>query len=343
MGLRRAVPARWTVCLGLGLVAVGWFGPVSAQESLPEALQKLERLEGVWETDQVEFLTPHGEVRATAGARANNELELDGRVLFHRGRLDNPVIETRGWYYWNPEDERLHMGSVTADGRFDEFVGGWEGEALVMTTVPTEALGDRRFRMMHSEFTENSFLESMSISEDGGKTWRMTSRQRMRRVGAGRITAAAPVLERMDAYTGHWRSEDKTDQAGATFHFEFDLKWMDPGETITRLVIEQFHSDGSVTTVFEGYKGREPSGDGVYYHAVSPSGRGASGHVVLEDGDFVNIYHGWTADGNTVRIRDVFKPVENGRFVSRTYLRTSPDADWRQIGEDHWTRQGPRR
>lgn len=343
---RRSGKGRLLVAFGLALVSVSGVLPavLDAQDrELPEEMQRLEHLEGSWETDRVEFLTPEGEVRATSSATAHNELQLDGHVLVHEGRLADPVIETRGWYYWDPEDERLHMGSVTSSGRYDEFVGGWEGQRLIMTTLPSEALGDRRFRVTHSEFTEDSFLESVAISEDRGNSWRPTSRQRMRRVGADRITDATSVLERMDFYTGHWRSEDKTNQDGENFHFEFDLKWMDQGETIARVVIEQFHPDGSVTTVFEGYKGREPSGEGVYYHAASPSGRGSSGRAYLEDGRFVTAYDGWTADGSTVRIRDVFEPVEDGSFVSRTYLRSSPDADWRRIGEDHWTRQRPSR
>lgn len=343
MCFMRAVTAGLVLCSGLGICGLGWITPVSAQDAVPEELERLKRLEGSWATDRVEFLTPEGEVGRTSSATAHNEIQLDGRVLVHGGRLANPVIETRGWYYWDPDHERLHMGSVTTSGRYDEFVGGWDGGRLVMTIVPTEALGDRRFRMTHSEFTEDSYLETMSMSEDGGRNWRTTSRQRMHRVGAGRVMAAAPVLQRMGAYTGHWRSEDKTNQAGETFRFEYDMKWMDPGETIARIVIEQFHPDGTVTTVFEGYKGREPSGEGVYYHGASPSGRGSRGDVFLEDGDFVTLYDGWTADGGVVKIRDVFAPVEDGSFVSRTYLRASPDAAWRQIGEDHWTRQGPAR
>lgn len=163
------------------------------------------------------------------------------------------------------------------------------------------------------------------------------------RVADGRITDATSVLERMGAYTGHWRSEDKTNPAGETFHFEYDMEWMDPGETIARIVIRQVRPDETVTTVFEGYKGREPSGVGVYYHGASPSGRGSRGDVFLEGGDFVTLYDGWTAEGAIVEVRDVFGPVVDGSFVSRTYLRSSPDADWRQIGEDHWTRQGPAR
>lgn len=306
-------------------------------DALPEPLDRLRVLAGSWETDSVEFVGPDGAVRRTAGATAHNEIQLDGRVLVHRGRLDDPVIETRGWYWWDRDGERLRMGSVSSRGRYDEFAGGWEGDRLVMTTA-TEDDSGRRYRMTHTEITDDAYLESLAVSEDGGETWRTTSRQRMWRVGADRITAAADVLPAMDPYIGHWRTERKDAPGGEPFHFEYDLAWIDPGETIARLEIIRVAADGSTSTVFVGFKGRGPAGDGVYYHAASPSGRGGRGEVYLEEERLVTAYDGWTADGDLVEIRDVFEPVEDGRFVSRTYLRSSPGETWRQIGEDHWTR-----
>lgn len=158
-----------------------------------------------------------------------------------------------------------------------------------------------------------------------------------------RVTSAAAVLGAMDPYMGHWRTERKTGPDGGSFHFEYDLAWMDAAETIAHLEITRVAADGSTSTIFLGFKGREPSGEGVYYHAASPSGRGGRGEVYLEGDRLVTAYEGWTADGSVVEIRDVFEPVEEGRFVSRTYLRSSPGESWRAIGEDRWTRTGPAR
>lgn len=151
---------------------------------------------------------------------------------------------------------------------------------------------------------------------------------------------AAEILERLQAYTGHWESDEKQGPEGNRFHFEYDLRWMDEARTIARIVIEQVRSDGR-TVIFEGYKGRDPSGERVYYVGASPSGRGARGDVVLEGDDLVTIYDGWTADGSVAEIRDVFTPVDGGTFISRTFLRAAPEKEWRQIGEDRWTRTGP--
>lgn len=344
-----------TLLLLTGLAAVAsptLASPALGQESAPpEALSRLEVLEGRWATDSVLFLNAEAEVWKVSGATARNELQLDGRVMAHRGRLDDPAIETRGWYYWDREDGRLHMGSVTNGGRYDEFAGGWEGDRLVMTTLPSEALAGRTFRMTHSDFTAESFLETMEMSEDGGRTWRRTSTQRMRRVdgsvptaGAGAEPApaadadAARILTALDAYVGRWRTEEKEDREGRTFHFEYEVEWFDPGKTIARMHIEQVLADGSRSTVFQGYKGRRPAGDGVYYFAASPSGRGSRGEVLLDEEKVVTLYEGWTADGDVVRIRDVSWPVEDGSFLSRTFLRPSDDAEWRRIGEDRWRR-----
>lgn len=152
------------------------------------------------------------------------------------------------------------------------------------------------------------------------------------------MTSAAPVLEAMDAYTGHWSSEQKTNRQGAAFHFEYDLEWVDEGETVASVLITRVMRDGSTNVVFEGVKGREPDGSGVYYWAVGPSGRASRGEVFLEGDRLITLYDGWTADGSVVQIRDVFMPVEGGSFVSHTYLRHSPEAEWRRIGEDEWAR-----
>lgn len=158
--------------------------------------------------------------------------------------------------------------------------------------------------------------------------------------GSATSGTAAEILQRMDAYTGHWESDEKQGPQGARFHFEYDLTWMDEGRTIARVVIQQVRTDGR-TVVFEGYKGREPSGESVYYVGASPSGRGARGEVMLEGDDFVTIYDGWTADGSVVKIRDVFSPVDGDSFVSRTFLRRDADGGWRQVAEDRWVRTEP--
>lgn len=323
--------------------------PARAQESdLPEALERLERLAGSWEAERVEFLDADGRVARISSAAADNELQMGGRVMAHRGRLAEPVIETRGWYYWDPEDERLHLGSVSSRGRYDEFVGGWEGDRLVMVIVPSPGHDGRRFRLTQSEISDTSFMETLEVSSDGGATWRVSSRQRMRRSGGvaaenrrigGGGQADNEALEAMDAYIGRWRSQDRSDAEGRTFHYEYDLTWIDEERSIARMLLTR-HSSGEQSVVFRGFKGLEREG-GLYYIATSPSGRGARGQVVLDGTDLVTMYDGWSADGEVVQIRDVASPVVDDAFVTRTYLRADPGQEWRQIGEDRWERAAP--
>lgn len=313
-------------------------GATLGQDSpLPEAMRRLQHLEGEWRTDRVEFFDAEGAVVRTSSASSHNELELDGLVMVHRGRLDDPEISTRGWYFWSAEDQQLRMGSVSSAGRYDEFVGGWSGDRLVMTTLPSEAYGGRIFRITHSEISEDSYAETLAVSEDGGDTWQISSRQRMQR-GRQVVTAASAVLGAMDDYIGRWRSDEKEAPDSSTFHFMYDLTWMDPGRTIARMLITRRGHDGSTDLIFEGVKGRRPHDDTVYYWAASPAGRASLGSVHVDADTFVTVYDGWTADGSIVQIRDIFSPVEGDAFVSRTYLRARADEDWRQIGEDHWTR-----
>lgn len=343
-GVGRSLVLAGFLALGSGATAT-----LAAQSvALPEALHRLERLEGSWEADRVEFLDPEGNVVRTSSAEVHNELDLDGRVLVHRGLLHQPPIETRGWYYWDPTDEQLHMGSVSSGGRYDEFVGGWEGDRLVMITLPNPTYDGRLFRLTQSRITRDSFREKLEVSDDGGETWRVSSRQWMRRSGAPERSTGGPaarheasvVLAAMDAYTGHWKSDRKTDAEGDTFHFEYDLEWLDSDRRITRMRITRV-AGADTSVVFEGYKGAASGWDGVFYIATSPSGRGARGEVVLDGSELVTLYQGWSPDGTVVQIRDVFAPVKDGAFVSRTFLRRSADVEWRRIGEDRWRRIEP--
>lgn len=323
--------ACFLVCWVGVLAAVAPSELAAQQAPVPEALRRLETLAGSWTTDRVEFLAPDGSTRRESRAYARNALELGGRVMAHQGRLAEPEVETRGWYYWDEDARQLRMASVSNSGRYDEFRGGWEGDRLVMVARGPAGSG-RAFRMTHSQIAADGFLETMEVSEDDGETWRMTSRQRMRRVDAASILAA------LDAYEGRWRSDEKSGPAGEAFHFLYEERWLDESRTVATIHIERIAADGTASTVFRGFKGREPDGQGVYWVAASPSGRASRGLVLLEGSNLVTQYEGWTADGDTVEVRDVFGPVEDGAFVSRTFLRRSSAEDWRQIGEDRWER-----
>lgn len=234
---------------------------------------------------------------------------------------------------------------ATAPGAVKEkrLVESFEGAGVrFQGEIPLPEGGSYLDRTTLTPLPEGRVRQLIEISPDGGESWRTTFDAEYRPRTGARGPGPSPasgILERMNGYTGHWISDEKEGPGGAPFHFEYEMEWMDEGHTIARLVITQVRPDGR-TVIFEGYKGREPSGDGVYYVGASPSGRGARGSVVLEGDDFVTAYEGWTADGSPVEIRDVFEPVEGGGFVSRTFLRPSPDDEWRQIAEDRWTRVG---
>lgn len=295
------------------------------------ALQKLARLEGSWTADRVEFTGADGSIVRTSSAVAHNAFELGGNVMVHEGRLNDPFIETRSWYFVGPDDGGLRMASVSSSGRYDEFAGGWQGDTLVMLSIPERSTGDRLFRMTHSDVTGDSFVEVLEMSTDGGKTWRTTSRQAMHRLQPSEVLAA------MQPYIGRWRSDEKTSRDGQPFYFRYDLDWLDTDRTIARMLIRQIDAAGNDSVIFEGYKGAAADGQ-VYYHAASPSGRSARG-VVIADGDrLVTLYEGWTADGDVVDIRDVFETATDDAFTSRTYLKQPGDVEWRVIGVDHWTR-----
>ncbi|MDX1644328.1 MAG: hypothetical protein R3244_08235 [Thermoanaerobaculia bacterium] len=302
-------------------------------------MRRLTDLLGSWRADRVEFLDESGAVRRVSAATMENRARLDGLLVAHVGRLEDPPIEVRGWYYWDPDRETLRLSTVTSSGRHDEFVGSWENGDLVLVTEPRASYEGRLFRLSQREIERDSFLETLEVSTDGGRSWRTSSRQRMRRVGSETANGRPAVLEALGEYVGHWRAEDRIDRDGNPFHFEYDLEWLDAERSIVEMAVLQVRP-GRTTVVFEGYKGLEPSGDGVYYFGVSPSVRGARGEVILEGDDLVTVYEGWSPGGRMVEVRDVFSRVDADKdsFVSRTYLRSDSDVEWRQIGEDHWRR-----
>ena len=173
--------------LGAALLTLAGATPAAAQSSasepeVPEAMARLGALEGTWRADRVEFLGEDGQVRSTSSAETRNRVYLDGLAFHHEGRLAEPDIRTQAWYYWEPEEERLYLAAVSSGGQYDEFVGGWQGDRLVMVTEPREHYRGRLFRVTIRDIREDSFTEHLEVSTDGGETWRMSHRQVMQRV-----------------------------------------------------------------------------------------------------------------------------------------------------------------
>lgn len=159
-------------------------------------------------------------------------------------------------------------------------------------------------------------------------------------VGAERITEATPVLAALGDYVGRWRSEEKTARDGRTYRFGYQVRWYDQAHTIVQIRVDQLWPDGSSDLLWDGFKGRAGDGVEVYYWGASPSGRSARGRLYLEGDRLITAYDAWSVDGSAVRVRDVFTPVEDGRFIGRTWLRAEGETDWRQVGEDRWERVG---
>jgi len=153
------------------------------EDRVPEPMRRLGHLVGEWEADRVEFLDEAGTVRRVSQAEITNRAYLNGLAIHHQGRLLDPEVEVQGWYYYDPEENRLRMASVSSGGRYDEFVGGWEDGRLVMVAEPRSRDQGRLYRLVHDLITPASFRERLEVSTDGGKTWRVSSRQLFRRAG----------------------------------------------------------------------------------------------------------------------------------------------------------------
>lgn len=159
---------------------------------VPDAMRRLQPLAGTWVADSVKFLDAEGEVRRVSGARSRNRVYLDGLAFHHEGRLEQPEIETQGWYYWDPEEDVLRMASVSSGGNYDEFTGRWDGDRLIMVTEPRAHYGGRIFRLITWDIRPDSFRERLEVSTDDGETWRVMNRQRFRRLNGPRRSGETP-------------------------------------------------------------------------------------------------------------------------------------------------------
>lgn len=149
-----------------------------------------------------------------------------------------------------------------------------------------------------------------------------------------------PTLEAARAYVGEWRAEDRTAPDGRTFHFVYSLSWFDAQKNVLQMVIRQEFDSHESRLLWRGFKALDPSSDSVEYVAFSPGGRMARGHLETDGPRLITAYSGWNPNGQEVRIRDVFSPVEDGGFVSTTYLTRDGGEEWGVVNVDHWERLG---
>jgi hypothetical protein len=143
----------------------------------------------------------------------------------------------------------------------------------------------------------------------------------------------------MAAYIGEWASDEKTREDGTTHRFHYSLQPFDQSGQIVEMTIRMIDESGTETLLWRGFKGWDAVREVGYYHAASPSGRFADGHVFLSDnGELVTEYRGVDPVQGENQIRDMFTPVTDGQFSSTTYIRR--DGDWVEILHDTWTSTG---
>lgn len=174
--------------------------PAAGQKApaIPEPIRKLHALAGHWRAERVEFLDAGGQIRRVSTAESCNHLYLDGLVLHHVGRLDEPAITTHGWYSYDPVEKQLRVSSVSSRGMYDQFVGRWEDDTLILTMLSSPSYGDRRFRLVSWEIQPDSYRERLEVSDDDGRSWLIASRQRFQRVNDGDESGRFCARERPD-------------------------------------------------------------------------------------------------------------------------------------------------
>jgi len=146
------------------------------------------------------------------------------------------------------------------------------------------------------------------------------------------------VMEKLEQYTGIWKSEmKKSQQTGAKFYYTYELTFFDDNRSMLKMTILRHFIDGKKELLWEGYKGWSSAQKNAYYYGFSPSGRYSSGTVYVKNDNLITEYTGFAPTGDPVELTDTFFPVENGTFKSVTNLKPK-GGEWRTINRDEWTK-----
>jgi hypothetical protein len=98
--------------------------------------------------------------------------DLGGQVLVERFETETPEPFTgMSLTAFDRRRRRWLQGWADSAGNFWSFVGGPEGNRVVLTTVPAASHEDDLKRMVFSDITRDSLEWNWERSDDGGQTW----------------------------------------------------------------------------------------------------------------------------------------------------------------------------
>ena len=146
-----------------------------------EARKRLDYSIGKWRS-KTESLDAKGNTTKTSYSRTERRFVIDDRVIEIAGILEADGSTFRAWEYYDVKEAKYTLTSVDREGQLSIMKGDL-GDEFVWEASRKRADGNTMvMKFTHSDFTENSFTALGEMSMDGGRTWRVFTRQFLTRI-----------------------------------------------------------------------------------------------------------------------------------------------------------------
>ncbi|MCL4248051.1 MAG: DUF1579 family protein [Anaerolineae bacterium] len=159
----------------------------AASDALPapdEHMQQLAWFIGEWDVHSRTLMNAETNEWLEEDLHTIHTYELGGNLVFEHffGPLGGDPFEAWSLRKYNPNNERWEQRWVdTSPGGFADWIGSFDPETNTFTGYARrflnddlEIAGERAYREVFDNITENSFNWRFEQTEDGGATWTVT-------------------------------------------------------------------------------------------------------------------------------------------------------------------------
>jgi len=181
---KMAVNINRIFALIVGAIFFGIYSPGDAQDSDPALSAAEEFLTyhlGRWESNTTYFDKDGNVVREEVEGNGEKVL-IPGQVNLHFSYNNDETVNT-AFRFYSPEDDKLYMIDVTADGRW-WVLSSTPGSDVAYSQE--KSLPDGReviLKITHFNTRPNAFEAIAEVSFDHGESWQKYSHQDYRKIG----------------------------------------------------------------------------------------------------------------------------------------------------------------
>ncbi len=156
-------------------------GQMSEIPPIPNQMNKLAFFEGNWENESI-FLDSEGRERKRSRFQSEVYPVLNRRAYEMKSFYENGEAG-RSLLFYHLATNQYVMVALDAWGNYDEFVGNFENEKLILTSKDRVFKNGKSmmWRRTYYNFGEKQHEIVMHYSLDQGKTWIISNRQTERK------------------------------------------------------------------------------------------------------------------------------------------------------------------